>query len=249
VTLPYKVIIPARYAATRLPGKVLEDIAGKPLLQHVYETARDSRAESVIIATDDDRINECAGNFGAKVIMTSAEHTSGTERLAEVVETTGEPDDSIIVNLQGDEIGMPGELLDQVAGLLAGDGDRKMATLCEVLDDESAFHDPNIVKVVFDRNGVALYFSRAPIPWPRTPGLHECYRHIGLYAYRAGFLKEFRRLQKPRLEITESLEQLRALYHGEKIYIDIARVKPGHGIDTPADLARARKLYTTASQT
>lgn len=249
MTNPYKVIIPARYAATRLPGKVLEDIAGKPLLQHVYETARDSRAESVIIATDDGRISDCARDFGAEVIMTSAEHASGTERLAEVVEITGEPDDSVIVNLQGDEIGMPAELLDQVAGLLSAGDNRKMATLCEMLDDETAFHDPNIVKVVFDRNGVALYFSRAPIPWPRAPGLRECYRHIGLYAYLAGFLKEFRRMQKPRLEIIESLEQLRALYHGEKIYIDIARVKPGHGIDTPADLARAREFYTTASQT
>ncbi|HSR63059.1 MAG TPA: 3-deoxy-manno-octulosonate cytidylyltransferase [Gammaproteobacteria bacterium] len=249
MTYPYKVIIPARYAATRLPGKALEDIAGKPLLQHVYETAVNSRAESVIIATDDVRIGDCARDFGAEVIMTSGEHTSGTERLAEAVETTGETDNSIIVNLQGDEIGMPGELLDQVADLLSVDDNRKMATLCEVLDDETAFHDPNIVKVVFDQNGVALYFSRAPIPWPREPGIHECYRHIGLYAYRVGFLKEFRRMQKPSLEIIESLEQLRALYYGENIYIDIARVKPGHGIDTPGDLARARKLYTSASQT
>lgn len=247
MTVQYKVIIPARYAATRLPGKVLEEIAGKPLLQHVYETARDSRAESVIIATDDKRISDCAASFGAEVIMTSRDHASGTERLAEVMETTGEPEDAVIVNLQGDEIGMPPALLDQVAGLLSTDTGRKMSTLCEVLDDEAAFHDPNIVKVVFDRNGVALYFSRAPIPWPREPGKRECYRHIGLYAYRAGFLKVFRRMQKSRLEVIESLEQLRALYHGEKIYIDIACKKPGFGIDTVEDLARARQHYESTT--
>ena len=243
MTHSYKVIIPARYASTRLPGKVLENIGDRTLLQHVYEAARNSRAESVLVATDDERVRDIASSFGAEVLMTSASHTSGTERLAEVVEAKGEADDSIIVNLQGDEFGMPSELLDQVAGLLAAGPDRKMATLCESMDDEEAIHDPGNVKVVFDRNGVALYFSRAPSPWPREKDSRECYRHIGLYAYRAGFLKAFSQMQKPAIEIAESLEQLRVLYHGEKIYIDIARVKPGMGIDTAGDLERARRQF------
>jgi 3-deoxy-manno-octulosonate cytidylyltransferase (CMP-KDO synthetase) len=239
--MSYKVIIPARYASTRLPGKPLLDIAGKPLLQHVHESACKSRAGAVIIATDDERIQAAAQAFGAEVCMTSPDHVSGTERLAEVAKIHDYPDDTVIVNLQGDEYGMPQALLDQVADLLRESTGASMATLCESLRDDADFDNPNVVKVVFDRAGYAMYFSRAAIPWSDSPARMDiCYRHLGLYAYRAGFLKEYVNLPISILEQQERLEQLRALDHGFRIRIAVACDVPGVGIDTPADLNKAR---------
>ncbi len=185
---PYKVIIPARYASTRLPGKPLIEIGGKPLIQHAYDSAEQSAADSVIIATDFAEIRDRAEAFGALVHMTSDQHQSGTERLIEVVMKLQEPDDSIVVNLQGDEFQMPPEIIDQVAQSLAMHHDVEMATLCEPITDIMDFQNPNIVKVVFDRNHFALDFSRKPIQWygnGPTPdaGIYG-YRHIGIYAYR-----------------------------------------------------------------
>lgn len=244
MTASFIVIIPARLGSTRLPEKMLLEIAGKPLLQHVHLAASRSHAEKVIIATDDRRIADCAAAFGAECIMTSDVHTSGTERLAEAVDMLAVADDAIIVNLQGDEIGMPPALIDQVAGLLAGHPAEQMATLCEAITDRNQIEDPNVVKVVFDRNNAALYFSRAPIPWHRAGTPQNSFRHIGLYAYRAGFLREFTRMPESAIERVESLEQLRALYHGATILVAEARVASGIGIDTEADLQRARELFS-----
>ena len=241
----YKVIIPSRYASTRLPGKPLLDIAGKPLLQHVYETARSSRAEKVIIATDDDRIQAVARSFGAEVIMTSRDHKSGTDRLAEVINRLEEPDDSIIVNLQGDEFGMPPELVDQVACALHANTGRSMASLCEPIKVREDYENSNVVKVVMDATNAALYFSRSPVPWSKQGWFPGCaHRHIGLYAYRCGFLRKFSATPVCALEQSESLEQLRALFQGEKIHIEIARSQTGIGIDTPEDLEKARSTIT-----
>jgi 3-deoxy-manno-octulosonate cytidylyltransferase (CMP-KDO synthetase) len=244
--MSYKVIIPARYASTRLPGKPLLDIAGRPLLQHVYESARRSSADAVIIATDDDRIRMAAQAFGAEVCMTAAEHASGSERLAEAVSLYGDPDDTVIVNLQGDEFGMPPALLDQVANLLLASPDAALATLCESLQDEADFQNPNVVKVVFDRAGYALYFSRAAIPWRDSDSKADTgFRHLGLYAYRAGFLKQYVNLSASTLEQQERLEQLRALDHGFRIRIAVACDQSGVGIDTPEDLQKARNQVTS----
>lgn len=243
--MAYQIIIPARYASTRLPGKPLLDINGKCLLQHVYDRACDSRAESVLIATDDARIQAAAESFGARVYMTADTHNSGTERLADVVEQMQLAADSIIVNLQGDEFGMPTELLDQVAALLESSTTADIATLCEPIDNSTDYHNPNIVKVIRDQQGRALYFSRSPIPWhdPAEP-LPEvpAYRHLGLYAYRVGFLSRYVRMPVSATEQVERLEQLRALDHGADIRVAVAAARPGLGIDTPADLDRARRL-------
>ena len=238
------VIIPARYASTRLPGKVLLHIAGKPLLQHIYQAACQSNAAQVLIATDDQRIFDVAKSFGAKAVMTSTKHTSGTDRLAEAVIILNEPDDKIIVNLQGDEIGMPPALIDQVAEILIKRKDGKMATLCERIDSERDIYDPNVVKVVFSKNNSAIYFSRLAIPWHRSDQQHKHFRHIGLYAYRVKFLKEFRQMTHCDLERCESLEQLRVLYHGENIYIEETCIRSGMGVDTQDDLDRARKQFS-----
>ena len=235
------IIIPARYASSRLPGKPLLDINGKTLIQHVYETASNTQAKQVYIATDDDRIHEEAISFGAEVVMTAATHTSGTDRLAEVVDKLDIPDDEIVVNLQGDEYGLPVSLLNQVASDLENNPDKCVSTLCEKLDSNEDYLDPNIVKVVFDTNNTAIYFSRAPVPANRTEGMpEETYRHIGLYAYRAAYLKEFTQLAPCKLELLECLEQLRVLYYGGKIHVGEAVAKTGIGIDTPEDLALAR---------
>lgn len=244
MTASFIVIIPARLGSTRLPGKMLLEIAGKPLLQHVHLAARRSHAKKVIIATDDRRIADCAAAFGAECIMTSNVHMSGTERLAEAIDKLAVADDAIIVNLQGDEIGMPSALIDQVAGLLADHPAEQMATLCEAITDRNQIEDPNVVKVVSDRNNAALYFSRAPIPWHRSGTPQNYFRHIGLYAYRAGFLREFTRMPACAIERVESLEQLRALYHGATILVAEACVASGIGIDTEADLQRARELFS-----
>lgn len=253
----FKVIIPARYGSTRLPGKALIDLAGKPLIQHVYERVRDCGAHSPIIATDDERIESAARRFGAQVFMTSPHHASGTDRIAEVVDRIREPDDAIVVNVQGDEPLIPGALVMQVAGLLETDPQASMATLCERIGEPRDVFDPNVVKVVMDRDGRALYFSRAPIPWDRGafsggaatawPTAQDYYRHLGIYAYRAGFLKTFAALPPCQIERTEALEQLRALHYGARILVAEACAPSGFGVDTPADLDRARQLLATTA--
>lgn len=245
------VVIPARYASTRLPGKALADLCGKPLLQWVFERASESSAEHVVIATDDERIRSTAQAFGAQVCMTSAEHRSGTDRIAEVIESLDLSDDEIVVNLQGDEPLMPPALLDQVADTLSTHTEAVMATVGHTIVDEQDYHDPHVVKLVADASGYALYFSRASIPWhrealeagktPAAPGQ----RHIGLYAYRAGFVKEYAKWPPSPLEQAESLEQLRVLWHGRRIAVCEAAEMPGPGVDTPEDLERVRNILCT----
>jgi 3-deoxy-manno-octulosonate cytidylyltransferase (CMP-KDO synthetase) len=237
------IVIPARYASTRLPGKPLADIAGKPLIQHVHERARESGAGTIVIATDDERIRKAAESFGARVCMTRAEHRSGTERLAEVIAMLAIPPDEIVVNLQGDEPQMPPALIQQTAGALARHADAVVATACTPLLDEAELRNPNMVKVVFDCRGYALYFSRAPIPFPRDGGLPPAYRHIGLYAYRAGYVANYVRLEPSPHELAEQLEQLRVLWHGGRIAVHVTDQAPPAGVDTPEDLDRVRKLF------
>ncbi len=249
--MSFRIVIPARYDSTRLPGKPLLAIGDKPLIQHVYERARESGAEEIVIATDDDRILNAAQAFGAEVCMTSADHANGTERLAEVVERFDWPQDDVVVNLQGDEPLMPQVCLDQVAKLLNRHSQCQIATLCTPITSENEMFDPHVVKVVRDKEGLAMYFSRAPIPWhremfthgePSMPQDHPVYqRHIGLYAYRAGFLKKYRQLQPSPLEQIESLEQLRAMWHQYQIAVEEALRIPPPGVDTKADLGRVRE--------
>ncbi|MEY6432443.1 3-deoxy-manno-octulosonate cytidylyltransferase [Thioalkalicoccus limnaeus] len=246
--MTFKVVIPARYGSTRLPGKPLVDLAGRPLVQHVYERACASGAEEVLIATDDERIRAVCHRFGADVQMTRSDHPSGTDRIAEVIELRGWADDTLVVNLQGDEPGMPAALIDQVAANLAARDGLGAATLAEPITDRRVLFDPHVVKVVTDTEGMALYFSRAPIPWHRDeflkgesslPGDRLFLRHIGLYAYRAEFVTRFVAWPPVPLELAESLEQLRALWHGVPIHVDLAAVSPGPpGVDTHADLGR-----------
>lgn len=253
--MSFLVVIPARFASSRLPGKPLLEIARQPMVQHVWERARASSAARVVIATDDGRVEAAAASFGADVVMTREDHPSGTDRLAEVVETLALPDDTIVVNVQGDEPLIPPAVIDQVAGNLAAHAQASIATLCEAIDDGSLLRDPNAVKVVFRRDGMALYFSRACIPWPRDyggpdgslPQDSHWYRHIGLYAYRAAFLRRFARWSAAPPERCERLEQLRALYEGETIHVaEACDVVPG-GVDTAADLEAVRALISRRS--
>ncbi|MFT7413456.1 MAG: 3-deoxy-manno-octulosonate cytidylyltransferase (CMP-KDO synthetase) [Methylophagaceae bacterium] len=248
--MSFKIIIPARYASTRLPGKPLLDIAGKPMIQHVYNRAKESLASEVIIATDDKRIAQVAQTFGADVCMTRTDHISGTDRLAEVAAQRSFADTDIIINVQGDEPCLPASLINQVAEDLAQHLDADIATLYAKISEEKHVFDSNTVKVVMDSQGYALYFSRAPIPWMRDhfdkesplPPMLPHYRHIGLYGYRASFLKHYSELKPCILEQEESLEQLRALFHGKKIHLTAALIDPGHGVDTEQDLMAVRQL-------
>lgn len=244
----FNVVIPARYASQRLPGKPLMDIAGKPMIRRVYEQACASGATEVVIATDDVRIQTAASAFTDSVCMTSSAHSSGTDRIAEVVRKLGWPDDTVVVNLQGDEPLMPPPLLARVADTLCTHAHADMATLAVPLDATEQLFDSNTVKVVTDREGYALYFSRATIPWKRdlfVPGgepqpawLEGVYRHLGIYAYRAGFLAGYASLPVSPLERMESLEQLRVLWNGGRIAVDVIGDAPPAGVDTAADLAR-----------
>jgi len=248
--LVFKVVIPARYDSSRLPGKPLLPIAGKPMIQHVYERACESKATAIIIATDDKRIQRVAQDFGADVCMTSRNHLSGTDRLAEVAELRGFQDDEIIINVQGDEPCLPAKLIDQVAEDMIQHKKADIATLYRQITEDRHIFDPNVVKLVMDAEGYALYFSRAPIPWMRDhfnvdstlPPELPHHRHIGLYGYRASFLKHYTELSDCILEQEESLEQLRALYYGKKIHLTEAKIDPGHGVDTADDLNAVRKL-------
>jgi len=247
----FTVVIPARYDSTRLPGKPLVDIAGKPMIQHVYERAQESGAENIIIATDDQRVAEAAGEFSAEVCMTSSEHSSGTERLSEVVTKLGLNNDEIVVNLQGDEPLMPPALIHQVAQNLSDHQQASVATLAEKIHTAAELFDPHAVKVISDQDGFAIYFSRAPIPWDRdaftvtTEELPERslhFRHIGLYAYRSAFINEYVSWPACALEQMESLEQLRVLWHGHKIHVAEADESAVAGVDTETDLARTRQM-------
>jgi 3-deoxy-manno-octulosonate cytidylyltransferase (CMP-KDO synthetase) len=243
------IIIPARYASTRLPGKPLLDIGGQPMIVRVVERARQSGAERVVVATDDERIRSAVTGFGAEAVMTRPDHPSGTDRLAETIALLGLDDDAIVVNLQGDEPLMPPRLIREVAELLAARPAAVMATACHAITHREDFLNPNVVKVVTDHEGHALYFSRAPIPWPRDVMLGKssapikAFRHIGLYAYRAGFVARYADWPACPLETTESLEQLRVLWHGEKIAVVEADEAPAAGVDTPEDLERVRKFF------
>jgi len=243
------VIIPARYASSRLPGKSLCDIAGKTLIERVHDCARASGAAQVIVATDDDRIRTAVEGFGGTVCMTSGEHASGTDRIAEVIGKLGIEPNEVVMNLQGDEPLMPPNLIRQVAETLLANPEAAMATACHPIHDHASLTNPDIVKVVRDARGHALYFSRAPIPWPRelmagrAQSASSAYRHIGIYAYRAGFVMRYAAWPPCPLEQTELLEQLRALWHGERIAVCEAASLPGPGVDTPDDLEQVRELF------
>ena len=245
-------VIPARYASTRLPAKALRVLQGKTLLQHVYERAITVTGfAEVVIATDDERIREVCAGFGADACMTSAAHESGSDRLAEVAQIYGWPDEMVVVNLQGDEPLTPAANLQQLAQNLAGQSEVAIATLATPLNTTAELADPNIVKVVRDINGMALYFSRAPIPLQRDAHADDAVlpadyalRHVGMYAYRAAFLRQFSDLAPCPLEQLEKLEQLRAMYYGFRIHVDIAHEIPGPGVDTAADLALVEGLLS-----
>lgn len=249
--MPFHIVIPARYQSSRLPGKPLLDIGGKTMIQHVYQRAMESNAESVIVATDDQRIYDVVIKFGGECIVTSSEHKSGTDRIAEVAKKRAWGDDEIIVNVQGDEPLIPPENIQQCAEILLNNSQSEMATLCVPIDDISDYFDPNIVKVTINKNSEAMYFSRASIPWHRDhlainkssmPPSDMYFRHIGIYAYRCGFLQKFVDYGPCEMELTESLEQLRALWNGHKIVINTASMPPGPGVDTEEDLIKVRQL-------
>jgi 3-deoxy-manno-octulosonate cytidylyltransferase (CMP-KDO synthetase) len=237
---PFIVVIPARFASTRLPGKPLADIGGRPMIAWVYERASQSGAEAVIVATDDERIADASRSFGATVELTAATHESGTDRIAEVAERLNWSDDQIVVNVQGDEPLLPSVLVAQVAALLSSDEGAAMATLVTPIRSRDEWQDPNLARVVVDRDGRALYFSRAPIPWPRDGGMPPALRHVGLYAYRVGALKQLAATPPCDLERVERLEQLRALWLGMKIAVAEACEMPPRGVDTAEDLDAAR---------
>ncbi len=250
----FHIVIPARHSSTRLPGKPLLHIAGKPMVVRVAEQAAKSGAQQIWIATDHHAIANVAHEHGFKACLTKESHASGTDRIAEVVERQGWPDDTIVVNVQGDEPLIPPDLINSVAGHLHDHPECAIATASHRMHGETAFRDPNIVKVVLDRNSNALYFSRASIPYPRDafaqgsamPYDLPVLRHIGIYAYRAGFLRAYGKLAPALIEQYESLEQLRALYHGYKIGVFIADEAPPGGVDTEKDLEAARATFATS---
>ena len=245
----FAVVIPARFASTRLPGKPLLDLGGVPMVVQVARRARASGARSVIVATDHAGIAETVARHGFEAAMTAADHPSGTDRIAEVARARGWSDAHIVVNVQGDEPLIDPALIESVAATLAAAPDAAMATVCCPLTQPAEFTNPNVVKVVLDRRGYALYFSRAPIPYPRSafgsdaqalPQDLTAYRHIGLYAYRCAFLHAYSALEQAPIERLEALEQLRALWHGFRIAVRVSAATPVAGVDTEEDLARVR---------
>ena len=248
----FTVIIPARHASTRLPGKPLADIAGKPMVVQVALRAMRSGADRVVVATDDARISSAVEAHGITACLTRGDHATGTDRLAEAAQRLGLADDAIVVNVQGDEPLLAPGLIRTMADLLDAHADAAIATACHPIADAAEAFNPNVVKVVLDRRGYALYFSRATIPWARDefaadrgvvpPGL-PLYRHYGLYAYRVGFLRAFPTLAAAPIERFEALEQLRALWHGFRIVVEVTSGTPAPGVDTPEDLERVRALF------
>lgn len=247
----FRVVIPARFASTRLPGKVLAPIAGRPMIEHAHRLALRSGAEEVVIATDDERVSAACAAFGAAAEMTSSGHASGTDRIAEVARRRGWAGDAIVVNLQADEPLLPPALIGQAAGLLGRDAGADIATLCAPIESLEAYLDPHVVKVVTRNDGRALYFSRAPIPWHRDGApagfasqkeFRGCWRHVGIYAYRVDALQRLANMTPSPLERIERLEQLRALESGMAIAIAEASEIPEAGVDTAADLARVEAL-------
>lgn len=254
--MSYRVVIPARHASTRLPGKPLADIAGKPMVVRVCEAVQSSGAAEVIVATDDVRVRDAVVAHGHAVVMTRADHPSGTDRIAEVAHRCGWRDEEIVVNVQGDEPLIAPTLVAEVARALAADAGAAIATAAHALTDIAEFMNPNVVKVVTAASGRALYFSRAPIPWQRDgfaaqrdvlPPEFFPRRHIGLYAYRVGFLHRYGRLAPAPPEQWEALEQLRALWHGFHIQVIDCPHPPQPGVDTPEDLARVQAIFAAAS--
>lgn len=249
--MAFTVLIPARLASTRLPDKPLADIAGKPMVVRVAEQARRSQAQRVVVASDSDRIVQACRLHGIDAVLTRADHASGTDRLAEAASQLGLGDPAVVVNVQGDEPLIAPALIDEVAALLEARPDADMGTAAHPISDAAEFRNPNVVKVVTDASGLALYFSRAPIPWWRdgfAQGVDALpqpapLRHVGIYAYRCGFLRRFPQLPPAPLEQLESLEQLRALWHGHRIAVHVTAQAPGAGVDTPEDLARVRALW------
>jgi 3-deoxy-manno-octulosonate cytidylyltransferase (CMP-KDO synthetase) len=258
--MQFTVLIPARLASTRLPDKPLADIAGKPMVVRVAERAAQSGAQAVVVAADDARIEQACRTHGVRCVLTRPDHASGSDRLAEACEHLGLDGEDIVVNVQGDEPLIDPMLVRRAAELMQARRDCVMSTAAHAIDAEDDLRNPNIVKVVLDQQGRALYFSRAPIPWWRdgsaaaagqarvAPALAPL-RHIGLYGYRAGFLRGFPLLEPAPLEHVEALEQLRVLWHGHRIAVHVAATAPGPGVDTPADLARVRALFAQAGPT
>ncbi len=247
--LPFTVLIPARMASTRLPNKPLADIGGAPMVVRVAQRAQLSGAKKVVVATDSQEVIDQCARFDVQAVMTGAAHASGSDRLAEASALLGLPDDAVVVNVQGDEPMIDVALIDAVAHLLAERSDCAMSTAAHAIDSVDDYRNPNIVKVVLDARQTALYFSRAPIPSARDdaghvlPQLPKPLRHVGIYGYRAGFLRAFPALAPAPIEQLECLEQLRALWHGYKIAVHITQRSPGIGVDTPADLLAARQLF------
>lgn len=246
-------IVPARLASTRLPHKPLADIAGRPMVVHVAERAREAGAARVVVATDAEAIHAACAAHGIEALLTSPDHPTGTDRLAEAAEQLGLADEAIVVNVQGDEPLIPPAVVREVADLLAARPDCGIATAAHAIHDPAEFFNPNVVKVVTDAGGRALLFSRAPIPWARDafaasrehlPAGLGALRHVGLYAYRAGFLRQFPRLARAPIEEAESLEQLRALWHGVKIAVMTLPGALPAGVDTTEDLERVRALLS-----
>ena len=250
--MSFTVLIPARYASTRLPGKPLLDIAGKPMVVRVAERALASGAERVVVATDDERIRDAALGHNVDAVLTRGDHATGTDRLAEAAVQLNLDERGIVVNVQGDEPLLEPALIRGVAEELRAHADASIATACHAIEDAEEAFNPNVVKVVLDHAGYALYFSRATIPWARDafaasrdrlPRGLPLYRHYGLYAYRVGFLRHYPALAPAQVEHFEALEQLRALWHGHRIVVRVASGTPAPGVDTPEDLERVRALY------
>ena len=248
----FTVLIPARLASTRLPDKPLADIAGKPMVVRVAERASRSGAARVVVATDSERIAQACAAHGVQAVMTRADHPSGSDRLAEACDRLALADSHIVVNVQGDEPLIEPTLIDAVADLLANRPQAAMSTAAHALASAEELRNPNVVKVVTDAQGLALYFSRAPIPWwrdgsapgaPQLPAAPAALRHVGIYGYRAGFLRAFPTLPPAPVEQCEALEQLRALWHGHRIAVHVTDAAPGPGVDTPGDLERVRAIF------
>jgi 3-deoxy-manno-octulosonate cytidylyltransferase (CMP-KDO synthetase) len=237
----FSVLIPARYGSSRFPGKPLADLAGRPMIVHVCERAAQSGAAAVHVATDDERIARAVRERGFAAVMTRADHASGTDRLAEAARTLRLPAEAVVVNVQGDEPLIEPALIRAVAERLVGERAAPMATACHAIHDASQAASPHVVKVVLDAEGYALYFSRSRIPYPRD-GEPLCYRHAGIYAYRARFLEQYAALAPAPLEQAEALEQLRALWHGHRIAVVLSETDIPPGVDTPADLDAVRRM-------